>query len=317
MVSRNGCYHVINRGNFRRFIFETEGAREAFRKVLGESCERFGWEVQAFCLMGNHFHLCLSTPDGNLSEGMGWLQGTFAARFNRFRREQGRLFQGRFKSLLVEPGTHLLALVDYIHLNPVRAGLVEAQQLSGYRWSSLFEFPRTRSRPGWLDASWMDYAEGLSDTRSGWNRYRAALAQRDVSDPGESEVLNRQMTRGWCIGSKSFKKACSFDLFRQPGVIRLEGDELREFNQMGWEEALRRSLKTLRINPTELRSMRKSDRRKVAIAAQMKSTTSVTNGWLSENLHMGKPNAVSDYCGKYVRMLSENCPLAKKLRTER
>jgi hypothetical protein len=100
-------------------------------------------------------------------------------------------------------------------------------------------------------------------------------------------------------------------------VIRLEGDELREFNQMGWEEALRRSLKTLRINPTELRSMRKSDRRKVAIAARMKSTTSVTNGWLSENLHMGKPNAVSDYCGKYVRMLSENCPLAKKLRTER
>ena len=129
--------------------------------------------------------------------------------------------------------SHLLALVDYIHPNPVRAGLVEAQQLSGYRWSSLFEFPRIRSRPGWLDASWTDYADGLSDTRSGWNHYRAALAQRGVSYPGESEALNRQMNRGWCIGSKSFKKACSFDLLRQPEVIRLEGDELREFNQMG------------------------------------------------------------------------------------
>ena len=194
---------------------------------------------------------------------------------------------------------------------------MEAQQLSGYRWSSLFEFPRIRSRPGWLDASWMDDADGLSDTRSGWNRYRAALAQRDVSDPGESAALNRQMTRGWCIGSKSFKKACWFDLLRQPEVIRLEGDELREFNQMGWEEALRRSLKTRKIKPAELRSMRKSDRRKVAIAARMKNTTSVTNGWLSENLHIGKPNAVSDYCGKYVPMVEANGPLAEKLNTER
>ena len=85
---------------------------------------------------------------------------------------------------------------------------------------------------------------------------------------------------------------------------------------MGWEEALRRSLKTLKINPAELGSMRKSGRRKVANAGRMKSTTSVTNGCLSESLYMGKPNAVSDYCGRYVWMLSENCPLAKKLRTE-
>ncbi len=316
VVSRDACYHVINRGNFRRFIFDTDGARQAFRKALGESCERFGWEVQAYCLMGNHFHLCLSTPRGNLSEGMRWLQGTFAARFNRFRSEQGRLFQGRFKSLLVEPGTHLLALVDYIHLNPVRAGLVEPERLTGYRWSSLFEFSKIRSRPGWLDASWMDYADALSDTRSGWNRYRAGLVQRDVSDPRESETFKRLMTRGWCIGSKSFKKACSFDLLRQPEVIRLEGDELREFNQMGWEDDLCRYLKILKIDPTELQTMRKSDRRKVAIAARLKNSTSVTNVWLSVNLHMGKPNAVSDYCGKYVRTVEANCPLARKLRTE-
>ena len=125
------------------------------------------------------------------------------------------------------------------------------------------------------------------------------------------------MTRGWCIGSQSFKKACSIDLLGQPEVIRLEGDEFREFNQMGWEEDLRRYLKTLKIDPSELRSMRKSDRRKVAMAVRLKNTTSVTNVWLSENLHMGKPNAVSDYCGKYVRMVEASCPLAKKLKTER
>ena len=69
------------------------------RAALGQACERFGWQVLAYSVLSNHFHLCLATPEGNLSDGMRWLQGTYAARFNRMRGEVGRLFQGRFKSL--------------------------------------------------------------------------------------------------------------------------------------------------------------------------------------------------------------------------
>ena len=136
--SSDGTYHVINRGNYQRAIFESEGARLSFEKTLFESCERFGWRLLAFCLMDNHFHLCLSTPLGNLSAGMAWLQGTYAKRFNGYRSLVGHLFQGRFKSLAVEPGTHLINLIDYIHLNPVRAGLTSVESRNHYRGTSLW-----------------------------------------------------------------------------------------------------------------------------------------------------------------------------------
>ena len=76
-----GLYHVINRGNYRAFVFDTDGAKDAFSEALWEACEKFSWELSAYCVMGNHFHLCLGTPLGNLSVGMRWLQATFAMRF--------------------------------------------------------------------------------------------------------------------------------------------------------------------------------------------------------------------------------------------
>ena len=114
-------YHVINRGNYRAWIFREVTARTAFQSCLFEACERSQWLLHAFVVMGNHFHLALKTPLGNLVAGMQWLQATFALRFNRRRREHGHLFQGRYKSLLVEAGLPLGQLCHYIYLNPVRA----------------------------------------------------------------------------------------------------------------------------------------------------------------------------------------------------
>jgi len=99
--SSDSIYHVINRGHTRSFIFESEGAKVGFERTLFEACERADWKLLAYCILSNHFHLCLGTPRGNLSEGMRWLQATFANRFNRYRKESGHLFQGRFKSLVV------------------------------------------------------------------------------------------------------------------------------------------------------------------------------------------------------------------------
>lgn len=98
------CYHVINRGNYRRDLFAAAGAAQSFFRCLDQASTRFGWRVHAFVIMRNHFHLALETPEPNLSDGMKWLQGTWAQRFNRFRAESGRPFQGRFKAGHVEPG---------------------------------------------------------------------------------------------------------------------------------------------------------------------------------------------------------------------
>lgn len=86
------CYHVLNRGNFRSWIFEDPGTRKSFLKCLREVCEAKGWRLHAWVLMGNHYHLCLETPEPNLVEGMKWLQGTFSNRFNRFRKTNGHVF---------------------------------------------------------------------------------------------------------------------------------------------------------------------------------------------------------------------------------
>ena len=95
-------YHVINRGNYRRDVFETTGTAKAFEVTLDEACEQHGWKLHAYVILRNHFHLALTTPEPNLVEGMHWLQSTFASRFNRLRGERGHLFQGRYQALLIE-----------------------------------------------------------------------------------------------------------------------------------------------------------------------------------------------------------------------
>jgi putative transposase len=91
-------YHVINRGNYRADVFAAERTKEAFAACVFEACAKADWRLHAYVIMRNHYHLAIETPNGNLVEGMRWLQSTFANRFNRLRREQGHVFQGRYKA---------------------------------------------------------------------------------------------------------------------------------------------------------------------------------------------------------------------------
>ena len=123
------CYHVIHRGNYRRDLFGDDGAAASFAICLGEVCTSYGWLVHAYAIMRNHFHLAVETPEPNLSEGMKWLQGTWARRFNCHRGENGRPFQGRYQAQHVEPGRALAQVAHYIHLNPLRAKIVPPGRL--------------------------------------------------------------------------------------------------------------------------------------------------------------------------------------------
>jgi putative transposase len=136
-------YHVMNRGDRREPIFKDNADHHRFIETLAEACGKTDWQIHAFCLMPNHFHLVIETPNANLIAGMRWLMSTYTARFNRRHKLFGHLFSGRYKSLNVEGSGngYLRAVCDYVHLNPARARLVgPAQKLSDYPWSSWPEY---------------------------------------------------------------------------------------------------------------------------------------------------------------------------------
>src|SRR6266516_3197535 len=147
-------YHVMNRGDRREDIFLDDEDRCRFVPTLAEACEKTDWQVHAYCLMRNHFHLVLETPRANLVAGMQWFLSTYTARFNRRHKYFGHLFSGRYKSLIVDgSGTgYSKTACDYVHLNPVRAKLLKpGQRLGEYRWSSWPEYLKSgRKRWPWL-----------------------------------------------------------------------------------------------------------------------------------------------------------------------
>jgi putative transposase len=127
-------YHVTSRGNERKPIFKDDGDRELFLTTLWQVSERFHWLCHAYCLMGNHYHLVIETPDGNLSKGMRQLNGVYTQAFNRRHHRVGHLFQGRFKGILVQKESHYLEVCRYVVLNPIRAKAVK--QPREWAWSS-------------------------------------------------------------------------------------------------------------------------------------------------------------------------------------
>jgi len=141
-------YHILSRGNGRQDIFLTNNDRRLFLTLIQEFSERFNIEVYAYVLMGNHYHLLLKTLDANLSKGMQWFGTTYTRKFNLTNNQSGHLFQGRFKSIIIENDAYLLRLSCYIHRNPLRAGIVD--RLAEFKWSSYHYYAYRKKAPFWL-----------------------------------------------------------------------------------------------------------------------------------------------------------------------
>ena len=196
-------YHVMNRGDRREPIFKDDEDRSSFLAALGEVCGKTGWQVHALCLMLNHFHLVVKTPQPNLVAGMKWFLGTYTARFNRRHKVVGHLFSGRYKALIVDGsgGGYLKTVCDYVHLNPARAKLLTTKQpLSAYRWSSWPEYLKSPGkRPAWLrvDRLLGEYRIP-QDSAAGRRQLVATLEQRrHAEDGGEFKAIRR----GWFLGN--------------------------------------------------------------------------------------------------------------------
>ena len=294
LESEDGVYHVLNRGNYRADIFRAEKTKAAFMKCLGEACQKTGWQVHAWCLMSNHYHLAVSTPGANLVDGMRWLQGTFSTRFNRMRNERGHLFQGRYKSLIVDPDDGLGPLCHYIHLNPVRAKLRSVADLPAYPWTSLHWLMDPKSRPGWYQPQpALDHAGELADTPAGRRNYLAYLAWLAEDEPARKQQRFGEMSRGWVIGTGQFAKALVRENRTLTGQGRRRAAAMQETREALWQEELSSLLRKLRRQPRELAGTGKSVAWKLAIAATLKTRTTVTNRWLATTLHMGNLHEVS------------------------
>jgi putative transposase len=184
-------YHITARGNEGREIFQTNYDYEMFLKTLEEATERFYFAVHAYCLMPNHYHLIVETPEGNLSRGIGWLQTTYTTRYNMRHTRIGHLFQGRFKSHLVDNDSYGKRLVCYIHLNPVRPKdkdqlipLNRWEKCETYPWSSHIAYREGKSCLKWLHLAWLKaWGKSLEKGRHEYYRTIKSYFGQKVESP--------------------------------------------------------------------------------------------------------------------------------------
>ena len=171
-------YHVTSRGNERKMVFQSTRDRERYLSYLESAYERYGAVIHVYCLMGNHYHLLLETPRGNLSQIIHHINGAYTTYFNIKRDRSGHLFQGRFKGILVDKDAYCKELSRYIHLNPVRAGIVKSP--SEYPWSSYRYFMGKHKKPDWLTME-LVLGDFGGDGRTAYRRYREYVERRETN----------------------------------------------------------------------------------------------------------------------------------------
>ena len=191
-------YHVMHRGNAGSDIFKSIRDREKFLEYIGKAVERYDIKVHTYCLMTNHYHLLIETPHPNLSQAIKWINVGYVAYFNRKRRRSGHLFQGRFKAVVVDADEYLKSLSRYIHLNPVRARMIE--HCKDYPWSSYPVFGGYKKAPEWLETDWL-----LS--LFGQNRKKAMERYREFVESMQNEKIenpSKDIVSGIILGGTDF-----------------------------------------------------------------------------------------------------------------
>lgn len=306
-------YHVMCRGDRREAIFQDDQDRERFLATLGETERRTGWRVHGYVLMSNHYHLLVETPAPNLVRGMTWFQTTYTVRYNARHRVSGHLFAGRYKALLVDPESagYLVTLLNYIHLNPVRAGLVEVgagASVVDYSWSSLPGYYWPGRRPGWLVVEHALAALQWKDTardRQAFVDYvqRLALEEKAPRDRQETEVtswagLRSSLERGWYYGTEAFKeqvleKAREAIGQRSKAKQNYHGAEVHDHGEREARRIIAQRLLEAGLRSLDLGTLAKGDPRKVRIAKEIRSKTSVPLSFVARELKMGTPMNVS------------------------
>ena len=281
-------YHVMNRGDHREPIVRDDEDRQRFLSTLGEACAKTGWQVHAVCLLGNHFHLVVETPQPNLVSGMKWFLGVYTGRFNRRHKLAGHLFSGRYKALVVDGSGsgYLKTVCDYVHLNPARAKVPRPEQpLSDFAWSSYPQYWAGPSRrPAWLRVDRLLGEWGIpKDSKAGRQVFEERMEWRRREDLcGEF----KRVERGWCLGGEEFRRELLEQVEARPGPSHF-GEAVQEAEAAQAERLVVQSLKRLGWSETDLRARRKGEPSKVVLARELRSKTTLPLVWIAERLSMG------------------------------
>jgi len=203
-------YHVTTRGNAGEGIFIDDQDRQEFLTVLGEVVSRTGWIVHAYVLMDNHYHLLIEVPNSNLSRGMRQLNGVYTQRFNNRHGCGGRVFQGRFKAILIERDGYMLELCRYLVLNPLR--LKAVKNISRYRWSSYRATAGEVQAPVWLNTAWL--LGHFGRTSSVAQRKYAEFVAAGVGSPSPLSEVKSQIL----LGSSAFVKKMKLRLLTKTDI---------------------------------------------------------------------------------------------------
>ena len=295
--------------------------------------ERSGWVLFAWTLMSNHYHLLFKTPEANLVRGMTWLQNAWTRRFNARHQLWGHLFGGRYKAIPVQEGDYLARLIYYIHLNPVRAGLVkQTDGLESYPWSSLIDYVvPLRRRRNWVAVDrGLDILE-LPDTAAGRRQLLTLTEQRvNWQNPGdagveisETQSLQSTLRRGWYFGTEAFREMLLERLGPDAGELKKRrrrgytGDQTRDHGVAEAERIIRNATEVFAVAPDDWALMKKGDWRKGIVAELIQQRALVDNGWLAEHLHLGARNGISRCVRRaqeHIRLRPKDGRLARKFR---
>jgi putative transposase len=308
------------RGDRREAIYHEDRDRLAWVDYLNQVCRRTEWRVYGWMLMGNHYHLLVETPRANLVSGMQWLQRAYTVWFNRRHSLSGHLFGGRYKAVLIDEGEpqgkllygYVGTVLDYLHLNPVRAGIVggrSGKSLLDYRWSGLTGayLCHPRKRPPWARVEMAFSLFGLKDSAAGRRQFLERLELRAREEPAhscgarlpEGQSLQSTLRRGWYFGSQAFRERLLALLPRSDANVQLaqgqhyEGAALmREAAEQKAKKIFIRELRTAGLTEEELDERPRSDPLKWKIATAMRTETTVPLKWIARRLDLGSDSNV-------------------------
>ncbi|MEO5712714.1 MAG: transposase [Luteolibacter sp.] len=320
----SAVYHVMARGDGGKNVFEDDKDRFAWTDLLERANGRFGWRTHAWVLIGNHFHLLLETPEPNLVAGMKWILGVYSQGWNRRRGRRGHVFQGRYKSVVVNgeeaDGSYFKIVADYIHLNPVRAGWVGGDtgtKLRSWRWSSFGAYAGNKI-PDWLETGRVLGAFRLSEDARGGKAYAGYLEARAKDRKGvvSDEALSELRT-GWYLGERSFGEKV-LEAIKGAVVIdrkksSVGGGAARAHDEAEAERIIVAALAELGAPGDAAGLCGKGiwKDEKEMVAALVRKRTAMTNRWMAARLGMGPEVSVT----RAVRRFREDTKASGKLKT--
>jgi REP element-mobilizing transposase RayT len=282
-------YHVMSRGDRREDIFHDEVDRQDFLKTLAEACQKADFQVHAYCLMRNHFHLVVETPNGNLVAGMRWLLSAYTLRLNHRRKLFGHVFSGRYKALVVDGGSpgYLKTVCDYVHLNPVRARLLGAEErMLSYPWSSFaWYLAAPAHRPAWMRVDRLLGEHGLAgDTAEARQEFERRMETRRAQETDDAQW--EPLRRGWCLGGTGFRQELLQRMAGQLGEHHA-GELRRETAEAKAERIIAEELPRLGWTRADLEQRSRSAPEKLELAARLRRETTLTMKAIAQRLHLG------------------------------